>query len=249
MQRAATVDKSLDILEAISASRGNGLGIRELARRLDINSTTVHNLVWTLCARGYLAQAEASRRFVLGPACLSLAQGDSPWQDLARRAGDLVRQCQAELDESIMLAARQGTEIFPVVYVPCAQALRVDEPEVMAERAYSTAVGKLLLSTLTEPELAAYLRAYPSKPFTPRTVTAPAAIRQMLAAIRSQGYAEARDELMDGISAVAVGVETEPGSKCVTALGASAPTIRMDAAQARKTLATLRRYADLIRGV
>jgi len=247
MQRAATVDKSLDILEAIAQSDDGGLGIRELARRLKINPTTVHNLAWTLCERGYLRQTEATRRFILGPACHNLVRGGTRWRDLAQVAEPLVRQCQRDLDESIMLAALDGSEIVSLVYVPSSQALRVDEPGGMAARAYGTAVGKMLLSTLAERDIEAYLKTYPPFPYTPKTLATAPAVVKSLAEIRARGYAETHDELAAGVSAVAVLVEGGADARIVTGLGASAPTIRMDAKQSAKTLVTLRRCAQSIR--
>lgn len=248
MQRAATLDKSLDILEAIRESREEGLGIREMARRLNINPTTVHNLAWTLCERGYLQQNERTKRFLLGPACAKLAQSDAPFRDLAQRAEPLVRRCQDELDETVMLAVLQGREIVPLVYLPSSQSLRVHEPTVMAEHAYGTAVGKILLSTLGEGDLEAYLRAYPPYPFTATTVSTPRAVRAALDEVRKRGYAGTHDELTVGVSALAVLIEQGAEPPCTAALAASAPTVRFDTRQAHKTLETLQRYARLIGG-
>ena len=246
MQRAATLDKSLDILEAIRESRAEGLGIREMSRRLNINPTTVHNLAWTLCERGYLQQNDKTRRFLLGPACAKLAQGDAPFRDLAQLAEPLVRRCQDDLDETVMLAALHGCEIAPLVYLPSSQSLRVHEPNVMAEHAYGTAVGKMLLSTLNEEDLEAYMRAYPPYPFTATTVATPRAVRAALREVRERGCAETHDELTTGVSALAVLIEQSAEPPCTAALAASAPTVRLDEGRARKTLETLRHYAQLI---
>ena len=247
MQRAATLDKGLDILEAIASSREQRLGIRELARQLKINSTTVHNLAWTLCARGYLQQEKTTRRFELGPAGRQLAGRSMPWHELAQAAEPLVRQCQRELDESVMLAALHGTEILRLVYFPSSQALTVHEPDVMVERAYGTAVGKMLLSTLGDAELEAYLSAHPPRAFTSKSLASASAIRAELARIRRQGFAETRDELTAGVSAVGVLVEAGPGIRFVTGLGASAPTIRFGPRMAAKTRKALQHYASRIR--
>lgn len=246
MQRAATVDKSLDILEATRDAGEKGRGVRELSRLLSINPATVHNLAWTLSHRGYLSQDSKTRRFVLGPACQQLAGSQSPWRDMAEQARPLVRQCQRELDESILLTALHGIEVVTLVYIPSTQALRVDEPEVMGVRAYGTAVGKMLLSSLPEPSLEAYMHAHPPQAFMPRTLSTPELIRKGLAVIRQRGYAETKDELCLGVSAMAVLVKPHAHAGIVAALGASAPTIRMDARLKQTTLTVLRRYAELI---
>lgn len=247
MQRAATLDKGLDILEAIVAAREQRLGIRELSRQLKINPTTVHNLAWTLCARGYLQQEKSTRRFELGPAGRQLTGHSLPWRELAQAAEPLIRQCQRDLDESVMLAALQGTEILRLVYVPSSQALRVHEPDIMGERAYGTAVGKMLLSTLGEVELDAYLSAHPPHAFTAKTLANAPTIHAAMAKIRRQGFAETHDELTPGVSAASVLVEAGPGIRFATGLGASAPTIRFGPRLAAQTRKTLRHYAGLIR--
>jgi len=247
MQRAATLDKGLDILEAVAAAREQRLGIRELARQLKINSTSVHNLVWTLCARGYLRQDESTRRFELGPTGRQLAGQSMPWRELAQVAEPLIRQCQRELDESVMLAALHGTEILRLVYIPSSQALRVHEPDVMVERAYGTAVGKMLLSTLGDAELDAYLSAHPPRAFTSKTLATKPAVRSALAKIRRQGFAETHEELTPGVSAVGVLVEAGPGIRFATGLGASAPTVRFGPRMAARSRKTLQHYAGLIR--
>ena len=246
MQRAATLDKGLDILEAIVESGEQSLGIRELARQLKMNSTTVHNLVWTLCARGYLCQEKSTRRFILGPAGLPLAGRSLPWRELAKVAEPLIRQCQKDLDESVLFVALHGSKILRLVFLPSLQALVAHEPDIMPERAYGTAVGKMLLSTLEADELEVYLAAYPPQAFTSQSLANPSQVRAALTKIRNQGFAETRDELVAGISAVAVLVEGGPGNRFVTALGASAPSVRFTPRLAAKMREGLQRYAGLI---
>lgn len=245
MQRAATLDKGLDILEAVAAGNEQGVGIRELARRIGTNPTTAHNLVWTLCTRGYLRQEEQTRRFQLGAAFLPLTQNVQWWRALAQSAEPLVSRCREELDESIMLALLEHTEVLTLIYQPSSQALRVHEPSVMGARAYGTAVGKMMLAVMPEEALALYLKEFPPQPFTAKTLATPDAIREELARVRHRGYAQTRDELTVGVSAIAVPIDA-PGRKNVAALGASAPTIRMDSAHAARTLDVLQRHAQLI---
>lgn len=243
MQRVSTIDKGLDVLEAILSAGEGGLGIRALARELDINPTTVHNICWTLSARGYLKQEPASKRFCLGSALLPLARGGELWRDLAETADPMVRQCKEELDESILLAVIDRTEILTLVYYPSSQALRVEEPRVLGSRAYGTAVGKLLLATLSEKDLQRYFKRFPPTAFTHVSVVDLDTLRQELQAVRSQGLARTRDELTPGVSAVAVPIQDLCG-ETVAALGASAPTVRLDESQAHLACTTLKRYGN-----
>ncbi len=61
-----SVQRALDILEA-TARADYGLRLRDISEESGLKDTTVHNLVRTLCARGYLVRS-ADRRFEPGPA-------------------------------------------------------------------------------------------------------------------------------------------------------------------------------------
>ena len=245
MQRVATVDKCFDILEAILCAGTGGVGIREMARRLEINPTTVHNLCWTLCARGYLRQDPSTKRFCLGAGLLPFAQSMQVWQSLAETVDPLVRSCREELDESILLVVMDHLEIATLIYLPSTQALRVHEPRVMGDLAYGTAVGKTLLATLSEEALQQYFEQFPPRAFDSNEEVDPKDIRTELASIRQQGYAVSSDELAPGVSAVAIPI-CGPSGKAMAALGASAPTVRMNGSKAKHIRQTLLRFGEAI---
>ncbi len=245
MQRVGTVDKCFDIIEAALASGDDGLGIREIARRLEINPTTVHNLCWTLCARGYMRQDPSTKRFKLGAGFLPLAQSSQVWRSLAETVDSLIRRCHEELDESILLAVMDHTEISTLIYLPSTQALRVHEPRAMGAIAYGTAVGKLLLSSLQDEDLDEYLEQFPPRPFQDGANIEPDDIRKEMKAVQVQKYAVSCDEVAVGISAVAIPIYG-PSGETIAALGASAPTVRMDKSQTKHTRNTLLRYGELV---
>ena len=51
-----TLEKALDIIEILARESGNGVGISELSRRLDIGKSTIHRILDTLSAYGYVDQ-------------------------------------------------------------------------------------------------------------------------------------------------------------------------------------------------
>lgn len=63
--------KALDLLRAVAESP-DGLRLNELAERFSMSKSTVHNLLRTLRARGFLEQ-DAAGRWSTGPAVQELA--------------------------------------------------------------------------------------------------------------------------------------------------------------------------------
>jgi len=246
MPKVLSLDKSLDVLEAIFAIP-DGIGTRALAKRLDLNVATVHNIATTFCARGYLRQDPKTKAFLPGLRFMVLAKHPALNTSLLTEVvGEVIEDVAHRLNESVMLATMVHHRIINLKYVSSRQALRVTEPEDVTPISYCTAVGKALLASLSAPDLDAYLRETAFERFTPRTVVDAEVLRAEIDEIREKCYARSCDELADGVSALAVPVKA-PWGAIVAGIGASAPTVRLqEADQIRDTLRELRSAADQI---
>ena len=91
--------KAIDILRLISESE-DGMRLNEIAEAIDMKKTTVHNLIRTLRARGFLDK-DASNRYIPGGAIRELAQ----LQNRSRRltvAGKLLRGLAACFPRAVL---------------------------------------------------------------------------------------------------------------------------------------------------
>ena len=245
MPKVLSLEKSIDVLEAIFASAEGGR-TRPLAKQLGLNVATVHNIAMTFVERGYLRQDPQTKAFLPGLKMALMSRHPACRQSLLADAGDVVDDVARRLNESVMLAMIDRHRVLNLKYVSSRQALRVHEPDDVSATSYGTAVGKLLLSTLSDSDLDVYLADVPLVQHTPKTITDPAALREQLASIRSQGYATASDEMSEGITALAVPIRASWG-KVIAGLGASAPTVRLrEPEQIAQTLDALREAASAI---
>lgn len=239
MPTVLTLAKSLSVLEAI-AQRPEGIGTRALAAELGINVATVHNIAMTFVSRGYVRQDEVTRLFFPGVRLMLLSRHPAYLRSLTMSARHVVHAVAANLNESVMLVTSDHGRVINLEYVPTRQALRVQEPEDVSGVAHCTAFGKLILAHFDEATLEAYLVQHGLPRHTPHTVTDPAEFRAVLARVREQGFSQTRDELCEGISALAVPIH-DPWGSVFAALGASAPTVRLqNAEQVEFTLNGLR---------
>jgi len=92
--------------------------------------------------------------------------------------------------------------------------------------AHCTAIGKVLLASLAEPELKAFLNTAELRPMTPRTITAIPNLEQELERVRVQGYAIDDEEFAQGLRCLAVPVQNFTGN-VVAAIGISGPVWRV----------------------
>lgn len=245
MPRVLTLDKSLSVLESIFAS-GEGVGTRALAKRLDLNVATIHNIARTFCLRGYLRQDSRTKLFFPGMRMMLLGRHPSYLRSLTASASAIVDDLAERLNESILLGSIDQGRVLNLKYVASKQALRVHEPEDVSDHSYCTAFGKVLLASLLEPELESYLRETKLLPLTPNTITSPDKLREELKSVRDLGYAQTRDEYCEGVTAVAVPIR-DPWGAIIASIGASAPTVRMQKAkQFEESLQILREGAAAI---
>lgn len=245
MPLVLTLDKSLLVLEAI-VRRPEGIGTRALAQELDINVATAHNIATTFAARGYVRQDEVTRLFHPGVRLMLLSRHADYLRLLTELARPIVQAIAADLKESVMLVTSDHGRMINLEYVPSCQALRAQEPEDVSGVAHCTAFGKLLLAHFDEPALIRYLAEHGLTRHTANTITDPVAFRRELKNVRTQGHSHTRDELCEGISALAVPIRNPWGS-VFAALGASAPTVRLqNAEQIASSLNGLQEAADRI---
>ena len=230
MPKVLSLDKSLTVLEAVFQSR-EGVGTRTLARQLDLNVATIHNIAMTFCRRDYLRQDPGTKHFLPGMRMMLLGRHPSYLRSLVASVGGIVDDLAEKINESVLLGAIDMGHVLNLKYIPGRRSLRVHEPEDMSDHAHCTGFGKVLLSTFTEDELEIYLRETPLRQFTARTICQPEALRRELQKVREQGYARTEDEYDEGVSAVAIPIRN-PWGTVIASLGASAPTMRLgDAAK------------------
>ncbi|MBS0561513.1 MAG: IclR family transcriptional regulator [Proteobacteria bacterium] len=201
-QTVKSLFKMVDILGCFSAAEP-ALSVVQLAQRTGLPRTTVHRLVDSLRAAGFLEQEARGERYRLGLklfeigsvalANLPLYREARPFVDtLSKLSGEVVHLFVFDGAQMVFLEratdqARPSNVITTMEATPC----------------HCTGVGKAALafqpSETIERVIARGLRR-----FTPATIVDPEALRAELAATRARGYAI--DEC-----------ENEPDLRCIAA--------------------------------
>ena len=239
-QNIGAVDRTLDLLEAIVADRGEH-NVRHLGVAAGVAPATAHRQVATLVDRGYLTPI-ARGRHVAGPRLMQLARAIDPMATLA----DAARPALLRLAVAARGTAHLGVlDDDMVTYLVKAgpDGYRIFTEEGKQLEAYCSGIGKVLLAYLPEAERERYLADGPFTALTERTITDPALLRVELAAARQDGFAVDDGEVASSIQCVAVPVlrpdGTVPAAISVTRLGAP-----MSPASTRRIVNLLHSVAD-----
>jgi len=223
-----TIERVSAILNLVGESP-EGMSIRDLSSQLDLPKGTVHRLLSSLTYFGYIRQDSGSRHYFLGLKLLELAGLVKSQLDLRKIAEPALHGLADSSKETVHMVIWDDGE---VVYIE-----KVEPPQVtgglrMASRvgsrnpAHSCAVGKILLSYLSEKELDDFLSTKELPPRTAKTITDRAALKRELPAIRAQGFAIDDEENEDGIRCVGAPVFGASG-RPVAAISLSGPAFRM----------------------
>ncbi|GAA0476351.1 transcriptional regulator [Paractinoplanes deccanensis] len=232
------VIRALDILE-LFLDRPQ-LSAREVAERLDLPRTTVHELLVTLVARSYLISVPGQPvQYRLGMPLFQLGAAFAGRLDLVREAQSVARDVAAACDEAVHVAVLDGADVVYLVKVDSTHPVRMVSGVGLRLPAHCTAVGKALLASLDPERLDAVLPKGVLPGMTPNSITDPEALRAHLDEVRAEGVAVDIGESDTAMRCVAAAIRGHSGT-AIAAMSVSAPIIRWTAQAQVK-------WADLVR--
>lgn len=218
-----SVERALDVLEAL-AEHGGEAGLSEIAARTGLPYGTIHRLLRTLLARGYVRQ-ESDRRYALGGGLVRL--GGVAESMVAVWAQPYLTRMVELSGETANLAVLEGDFVVYVAQVPSPRRLRMFAEVGRRVLPHSTAVGKVLLAGRAAGEALPVFERTGMPRRTPNTITETPAMMAELDRVRARGYAMDLGEEELGVHCMAVPVRD--GDRVVAAMSVSGPADRIDA--------------------
>jgi IclR family transcriptional regulator, acetate operon repressor len=239
-----SVERALELLEAL-AQPGEGMGISELGRATGLPVATIHRLLATMAARGYVRRDSASHKYTLGSQLLQL--GEAATRHFAWFARPYLAELMEASGETANLAVFEEGQVAYVAQVP-SRHHRVRMFTEVGRRVlpHTSGVGKVVLAFHPRPEVEALLARTGLPRRTSRTITDPARFLAELDAVARQGYAIDSGEEEVGVRCLAVPVFGVGGS--VAAMSVSAPEGRLEDGDIERILPEMLRISAALSG-
>jgi IclR family transcriptional regulator, acetate operon repressor len=231
-----SLERAFDLLERM-ADAGGEVGLSELSGSSGLPLPTIHRLMRTLVACGYVRQ-QPNRRYALGPRLIRL--GESASRLLGSWARPHLARLVEETGETANMALLDGDEVVYVAQVPSRHSMRMFTEVGRRVLPHSTGVGKALLAHAPAEEVRALLSRTGMPAATEKTLTTPEAFLDALVNVREAGYAVDDNEQEIGVRCIAV---TVPNSPTPAALSISGPAGRVTEAATDKFVPLLREVA------
>lgn len=214
----------LVILEEV-ARRGVAVKPSELIETLGLAKPTVHRLLQTAEAEGFLQRDLDGRSYGPGPRLRQLAVNTVSSEHLRTARLAILRGVADEIGETCNLAIPDREGMIYLDRVETKWPLRIQLPIGTQVPFHCTASGKMYLSTLRHRVLDGYFSARKLQAFTDHSLTDQVTLKAEISQISNQGYSTDNEEFMMGMAAVAVPVVDE-NSRLVATLSVHAPTQR-----------------------
>jgi DNA-binding IclR family transcriptional regulator len=241
-----SVERILRILRSFT-QRTPQRSLTEVAEAAGLDLGTTRRMLLALGEEGLVAHDAATRLYRLDLGLLELAGAVTEGGDLRSLAQPVVDAIARETGSTTFFGIhRQGEAL-------CLN--RADGNAVVLLRWWTLggrmplhcgAAPKTLLAFMPEAEAASVL-ARRLAPLTPRSETDPESLRKELQRIRRQGHALAVDDVVLGVTSLAVPVLARDGH-CLGALAITGLTAQLDAEARRRHLEVLHAQAERLGG-
>ena len=223
-----TIQRTSAILDALGQSP-QGISIRDLSVKLKLPKGTVHRILASLAYFGYVRQDSKTRNYSLGLKLLELGNILLGQLDLRKVAEPHLRDLGEKTKETVHLVILDQKEVVYIEKVEMDQnlsGLRMASRVGGRNPAHSCAVGKVLLAYLPKEEVESLIKEKGLPKKTENTITDPGHLRDILQAVRRQGFAIDDEENEQGIRCVAAPILNEAG-KATAAVSISGPSFRV----------------------
>jgi IclR family acetate operon transcriptional repressor len=215
------------------------LGVRDLARTLDVPKSVVHRILETLASTGLLERDDDAGRYRLGSGAAELGLRALRSADLPTRALPLLSELRSATNETAGLSVVSGNFRVDISQLESSQPVKMRLEIGIRRPLYAGSPGLAMLSTFDDERLAKFLKEVPLERLTPHSITDERVLRERLATFRAQGFAYSLGE----VDAAAGGVAAPffRGRSVQGALLVCGPVTRF------QDTATIDHYGELVR--
>ena len=224
--KVKSLAKALNILSCFTIQEPI-LGVTELANRIGVTKSNIHNILSTFTSMGYL-QRLPDGRYTLGLKILEYAFIINQNLGYPNAVYDILVETASRTGEIVYFGLPYGTNVlYRYVAHPADRLGVLPYRDILGETApfYCTGIGKAILAHMPEEEWLSHIPEERTK-YQPNTVTDLDGILEELRITRRRGYSIDNGERDPNIRCVGVPVYNAAG-QLVAGVSTSGPSVTM----------------------
>lgn len=222
--RIQSVDRALDVIEALAAA--DGVTLTELAGRMGQPIPTIYRMLSTLETRQYVELDGDRQQWHVGPQAFRIGVSFLRKGDVIEQSRSVMRNLMLETGETSNLGIERSGKVLFVSQVETQKSIRACFPPGTLSPLHASGVGKALLSSYDDTRLEKFLRTTSLDPFTETTIISRDRLIDDLRASRDRGYAFDDEERTDGMRCLAACIKDIYG-EVIAGISVSGPTNRL----------------------
>ncbi len=219
-----SLGRAFAILEEVARHR-EGIGLADLSKCVGLHNSTTFHLAKTLVSLGYVRQEPDSKRYRVGGPLFALAASALDEIEMVNLAKPVLEELSHETGESSHFSVRMGDAIVVLAKTGGPGAFQLADRVGVVRPAHCTALGKVMLASLNDDQLKAYLARADLKRWTEKSITEIPALLGEIADVRRTNVATDEGEFDVEVRCFAVPVR-DFTRQVVGAIGSSGPIWR-----------------------
>jgi IclR family KDG regulon transcriptional repressor len=228
-----SLTRGFKILECL-AEAGEPLAAAEVSRRTGLHRATVHRILTVLVELGYVHKNQHQTLYTTGFYLHTFGYVGNIIARIRYHSARFLKNLSAATGETVHLAALEGTRI---VYCDKVERDSRTLPTRIGMRrdAHATALGKVLLASLSPDEVSRRYENQVLARHARRTITNFAQLLQSLTTVGERGYALEDEEYENGMRSVAAAI-VNPAGRATCAVSVDAPVHRLTGKALTRTI-------------
>jgi IclR family pca regulon transcriptional regulator len=225
LQSLQSLERGIAVIQVFSRERP-ALTLSDVARMTGITRATARRILLTLEEVGHVRSD--GRLFSLTPRVLTLGWAYLSSLNLWETAQPMMEELARTTNESCSAATLDLPDVVYVARMPTRRIMTISLGVGTRLPAHCTAMGRVLLAGLSDPELDAFVAGAHLEAFTDRTITDRRTLRAEVETVRQDGWALVNQELEIGLRSVAAPLRA--GGRTIAALNVAtaAPRVPLD---------------------
>ncbi|MFX0540929.1 IclR family transcriptional regulator [Roseovarius sp. S4756] len=220
-----SVRRAITLMKLLALS-DEGHRVSDLARDAGLAVSTTHRLLTTLEVEGFVQFEPERTLWHIGRDAYSVGSAYIQKYNFIAPALPFLRKLRDETRETVNLGVLDKGEIITISQVESREIVRAISPAGGRVPASCSGMGKAILATWSDPDIAAFTARTGFHPMTPRSHRHIGSLMEDIVKIRAQGYSVDNEEHAAGLRCVASAVWSRTGD-AICAISVSAISARM----------------------
>ncbi|MDK9696636.1 MAG: IclR family transcriptional regulator [Siculibacillus sp.] len=237
------LDRALRLLEVLAGA--DGMTLTALAHASGLATSTVHRLLATLAAHGFVEIDEQDQTWTIGVEAFRVGQAFHRRFKVATMGRPMMRELMEATGETANIGIFEGGDVVFISQVESAEPIRAFFRAGERRHAHASGIGKALLAEMPRERVDRIIRDKGLPHFTDATITDAERLRADLDEIRRRGWSLDDEERSRGMRCIAAPIFDENG-EAIAGLSISGPADRLEPERVDRLGPMVRRAADAV---